>query len=137
MTDEPDPKLPPALQRDLRRMFGPQVRIPAAVDAQLAAAARRRRLRPVWLRPVLVAAAIVLLALPLVFTWLRQSATTTAIAREDFDRNGRVDVLDAYRLALALQRGQSVPATFDLDGDGRVDAHDADRIAARAVRIGG
>jgi hypothetical protein len=135
--DDLDPRPPHALQRDLRRLFGTQVRIPDAVDARLFAMARRRRLRPVWLRPVLIAAAALLVALPLWFAWPRQTAAPAQVAREDFDGDGRVDVLDAYRLALALQRGQSVPSTFDLDGDGRVGAGDVDRIAARAVRIHG
>jgi hypothetical protein len=56
---------------------------------------------------------------------------------EDFDRSGRVDVLDAYRLALALDRGERVPTTFDLDGNGAVDRGDVDRIAIRAVSIRG
>jgi hypothetical protein len=135
--DDPGLRPPRALQRDLRSLFGPQVRIPDAVDARLAALARRRRLRPVWLRPELVAAAALLVALPLGWLWLREAPVSTSVAREDFDGNGRVDVLDAYRLSLALQRGQAVPSSLDLDGDGRVAAGDVDRIAARAVRIRG
>jgi hypothetical protein len=74
------------------------------LDAALSAAARRRRLRPVWHRPLLVAAAAaVLLALPVAWTLSR-----AALAREDFDGDGRVLVLDAYRLSLALQRGERV-----------------------------
>jgi hypothetical protein len=137
-SDDPEPRLPDALQRDLRRAFGAEVRIPESVHAALTAAARRRRLRPRWQRPVLLAAAALLLMVPLVARLLPRSKPVPApLAREDFDGDGRVDVLDAYRLALALQRGQRVPPAFDLDGDGRVDARDIDRIAGRAVRIRG
>ena len=133
-----DPKLPDALQRDLRAAFGAQVRVPAAVAAALAAAARRRRLVPVWRRPVLLAAAALLLALPLVaLLWRGTARSEPPLAREDFDRNGRVDVLDAFRLSLALRRGDSVPPELDLDGDGKVDARDVDRIAAVAVKVHG
>jgi hypothetical protein len=135
--DDPDPQLPAALQRDLRRVLGAEVRIPESVHAALAAAARRRRLRPRWRRPVLLAAALLLLVPMAALLLPRGKPAAVQLAREDFDGNGRVDVLDAYRLALALQRGESVPPAFDLDGDGRVDARDVDRIAARAVRIRG
>lgn len=135
--DDPDLGLPAALQRDLRGLLGAQVRIPPSVDSALAAAARRRQPRPVWQRPVLWAAAALLLAAPLLVLLPPRRPVPVQVAREDFDGDGRVLVLDAYRLALALQRGDTVPAAFDLDGDGRVDARDVDHIAARAVRIGG
>jgi hypothetical protein len=68
-----------------------------------------------------------------------QQRTTSSVplVREDFDGNGRVDVLDAYRLALALERHDRIAPQFDLDGNGLVDRRDADRIAARAVSIKG
>jgi predicted nucleic acid-binding protein len=130
--------LPEALQRDLRTAFGTQVRIPAALDEALYAAARRRQLRPVWRRALpIAAAAALLLALPLLLRGPGTLHEPAPVAREDFDGNGRVDVRDAFRLQLALQRGDAVPATFDLDGDGRVDRADVDRIAAAAVRVHG
>jgi hypothetical protein len=129
-----DPRLPEPLQRDLRRLFGPAPRIPAEVDRALAAAVRRRpRLVPV--RPLLLSAAAA--ALVAVSLLLVQSRAATPLAREDFDRNGRVDVLDAFRLARALERGETVPPAFDLDGDGKIDRRDVDLVAARAVRIHG
>src|SRR5262245_56063560 len=131
--DPLDDELPPALQRDLRRLFGPAPRIPPSIGDALQRAARRelrprpiRRLRP-WLVAAGAAAALLLVR--------RQRLPPTA--GEDFDGNGRIDVLDAYRLALALQRGDAVPARCDLDGDGRVDRRDVDAIAARAVRVHG
>jgi len=137
MTEHPErePDLPPRLQRDLRRVFGSSVQIPATIDAALARAAReqlRPRRGPAFLRPVFVTvAAAAALLLATLFVLPRRAV------REDFDRNGCVDVLDAYRLALALQRGDAVPASMDLDGDGRVDRRDVEAIAARAVRVHG
>ena len=130
--DPLDDELPQALQRDLRRLFGPAPEFPASLaDALLRTARRELRRQPVRLRPWLLAAGA---AAALLLVTLQLLPRT---AREDFDGNGRIDVLDAYRLALALQRGEAVPARCDLDGDGRVDRRDVDAIAARAVRVHG
>src|SRR5262245_56051390 len=135
-SDDLDAELPRQLQRDLRALLGPRVAMPDAIGTALRAAARRRRFAP--LRPLLAAvAAALLLALPLLFVLQQRAGSGGPLAREDFDRSGRVDVLDAYRLALALAKDQSVDPAFDLDGDGRVDRRDVDLIAARAVAIRG
>jgi hypothetical protein len=133
-----DPRLPEPLQRDMRRLLGPAPRIPAEIDRALAAAAARRPrwspwMRPVVQRPWLAATAAAALVLATLFV----TRTRGPLAREDFDRNGRVDVLDAFRLARALERGEPVPPAFDLDGDGVIDRRDVDLVAARAVRIHG
>ena len=134
--DDPDLEVPPRLQGDLRALFGQRLRVPDSIGAHLRDAASERR-RPRLLRPLLVsAAAAMLLALTLNF-FLQRSSSSLPVAREDFDGNGRIDVLDAQRLALAIDRGDRVAATFDLDGSGGIDRRDADLIAARAVRIGG
>lgn len=141
--DDREPRLPDRLQRDLQRLLGAELPIPERIDAALAAAARqqpaRRRQRP-WLlagTTTLVAAAGLLLML----CWDRQPHATAPanppLAREDFDGDGKVLVLDAYRLALALRRGERIPVRFDCDGDGRVDARDVEQMAAAAVRLRG
>ena len=128
-----DLEVPDRLQGDLRAVFGGRVPIPDSIGATLRRAASRRR-RPNVVRLVTLAAAAMLLAAFL----LQQNITSSMpLAREDFDGNGRVDVLDAYRLALALERHERIAPQFDLDDDGRVDRRDADRIAARAVSIKG
>jgi hypothetical protein len=130
--DDPELRLPQALERDLRASFAARVPVPESIGATLRTAARRRpRLVPV--RPLLLSAAAA--ALVAVSVLLVQGRAP--LAREDFDRNGRVDVLDAFRLARALERGEVVPPQFDLDGDGRIDRRDVDLVAARAVRIHG
>lgn len=141
--DDREPRLPDRLQRDLQRLLGAELPIPERIDAALAAAARRRPARR-WPRPFLlagaatVAAAAGLLLLP---CWDRQPAATApanpGLAREDFDGDGELLVLDAYRLALALRRGEPIPVRFDCDGDGRVDTRDVELMAAAAVRLRG
>jgi hypothetical protein len=130
-----DLEVPDRLQGDLRAVFGRRVSIPDSIGATLRHAAARRR-RPILLRPVTLAAAAALLVAALLQLQQR-TMSPVPLAREDFDGNGRVDVLDAYRLALAVERHERIAPQFDLDGDGIVDRRDADRIAARAVSIKG
>lgn len=141
--DDREPRLPDRLQRDLQRLLGADVVVPERIDAALAAAARRqpvrRRQRP-WLlagSATLAAAAGLLLLL----CWDRQpnasEPASPPLSREDFDGDGRLLVLDPYRLALALRRGEQVSVQFDCDGDGRVDARDVEHMAAAAVRLRG
>ena len=132
--DDLDP-VPKHLQGDLRALFGRRLQVPDSIGAQLRHAASMRR-RPLW-RPMLVSAAAAALIAITGILLLQRSSSSLPVAREDFDGNGRIDVLDAHRLALAIGRHERVAATFDLDGSGVVDRRDADLIAARAVRIGG
>lgn len=55
--------------------------------------------------------------------------------REDFDRNGRVDILDAFGLARRLEGAAAPGPEWDLNGDGVVDRRDVDVMAMAAVRI--
>jgi len=47
----------------------------------------------------------------------------------------KVDIVDAYSVALRLRNGQSVESSWDLNGDGKVDGRDVDEIARRSVAI--
>ncbi len=55
--------------------------------------------------------------------------------RADVDSNGRVDILDAFRLARHIESRGRIEATWDLNGDGRVDRADVDAVAFAAVRL--
>ena len=55
--------------------------------------------------------------------------------REDFDRNGRVDILDAFGLARGLEGTAAPGPEWDLDGNGIVDRRDVDLMAMAAVRL--
>ena len=52
----------------------------------------------------------------------------------DVDRSGRVDIVDAYALAVRIRSGQ-LDAAYDLNGDGKVDDQDVDEIARRSVAL--
>lgn len=62
--------------------------------------------------------------------------TPTQFAREDLNRDGKVDILDSFALARELKNGGSLPAYLDVNGDGVVDERDVNSIASRAVALG-
>ncbi len=120
--------------RELRDLF-PTPAIPADREQHILEAARTHlttRTRPPayrWSR--LGAAAALLVMACSVFWW----TTPPTVARDgDIDRNGRVDIADAYRLALSLKHGTR-PRVGDLTDDGRVDEADVQAIINTAVRL--
>lgn len=117
----------------------------AEVQSRFATAARQRRPR------VLAAWSSAAAALLLGWAGWRWMASPPSSARSpadthpgatlevgDLDRNGRTDILDAFALARALDRGGAAAYdhdTADLNGDRRVDRADVDAIARRAVAL--
>lgn len=63
-----------------------------------------------------------------------RTATSPSLAT-DLDRNGEVNILDAFALARSLESGGRTLAAWDVTGDGVVDERDVRAIAERAVRI--
>jgi len=53
---------------------------------------------------------------------------------DDLNRDGRVDIVDAYLIARSLERGRSERA-WDENRDGKVDRGDVDRIAFASVSL--
>ena len=98
------------------------------------AAAEDGRTPVPWFR-LLAAAAVVVLGLGVGLLINRQINPPAVIAREDVDRNGQVDILDAFALARKLQQGGAAGVALDLNGDGVVDQRDIDWVAARAVKL--
>ena len=135
----------PEFARALIDLYAPSARVPASIDAEILSKARWRLARPItrvlpWALPLSAAAAIALAV------WWPQAAQqeprkparhapALAMSREDFDRSGRVDILDAYSLACKVDRGEPVASTWDLNRDGAVDRKDVDTIAMAAVRV--
>jgi hypothetical protein len=121
-------------------VFGTRLDVPETTVRHLLARAPRsgglRRLRV--LRVAVGLAAAVLLS---VFLWSLgadlDAPAASPVAREDFDGNGRVDILDAYRLTLWLEDGAVADARWDLNTDGRVDGIDVAMVTRRAVSIDG
>lgn len=59
----------------------------------------------------------------------------SAMRVEDINRDGRVDILDAFNLAQYVKQGVAVDPAMDLNRDGLVDQQDADVIALHAVLL--
>jgi hypothetical protein len=137
-----EPQLPARLSEDLKALYAPPQVIPPRVDdailaharEHLASLARSRRIVhfPRWL----AAAAVVALAAVLSSLWF-SNRRLPEVTREDINRDGRVDVLDAFALARRLQQGAATDRLFDINGDGVVDQKDIDAITTRAVKLDG
>jgi len=145
--DALEKKVSGALGKDLKALFSPEGGVPGEVDRavldaarrRLVRPARRRRLRLVWGGAAAAVAAAVLLAVVLNVTWDHRGQSPSgpaALLPADVDRNGRVDILDAYKLARRAGAGE-FEAAWDLNADGRVDRADVDLVALAAVRLDG
>ena len=123
--------------RSKERVFVP----PAVDDAVLRQANRHlEKLAPTqftWKSFVPWAAMAACLALA---AWFEQRSANRpdhgTFAREDINRDGRVDILDAFALARKIESGERLDQRWDINGDGRIDRADANAIAARAVSLG-
>lgn len=127
-----DPHIPSPLGDDLRKVYRSSVPVPKAVDAALLAAAagraekarRGRRQVPLGWRVtkwVGVAAAVVLaLVIPAQFS----QGPQPVVLAGDFNRDGAIDIMDAFALARAQR-----------DGDSTISRAEVDAAAARAVRL--
>lgn len=127
-------KLAAALKDGARR----KIFVPSAVDDAVLKAARAQ-LRPAksrvihWPRWVMwpaLAGACGIIALVV------RMLSPTQFAREDLNRDGKVDILDSFALARELKNGGSLPAFLDVNGDGVVDGRDVNAIASHAVALG-
>jgi hypothetical protein len=97
----------------------------------------REQHRVVW-RPWASAAALsaIVLSVLLVWTHFRPGEENAMlVAVEDVNKDGHVDILDAFVLARQVESGQIANHALDLNGDGVVDRSDADLIAVRAVSL--
>src|SRR5579862_578557 len=136
--DESGPKPGSRLGRALGGLRKTSVFISSAVDAAVLERARphlaqmraerSRRQRTQWLA---LAACVVIAALVAQAVLHRGG---TQFAREDLNRDGKVDILDAFQLAREIKSGKA-PATGDFNGDGKVDAADVEFLAKRAVSL--
>lgn len=94
------------------RLTPARIEVPAEVSRRILAPKRS------W-RPIAAAAAALLVAVGIWFAV----------------RPRKLDIVDAYSVALRLRNGQSVETSWDLNGDGKVDARDVDEIARRSVAL--
>ena len=67
---------------------------------------------------------------------LPSTGTATAkISRKDINKDGQVDILDAFTLASRLETGAAPEDQWDMNGDGQVNQADVDEISAVAVKL--
>ena len=58
----------------------------------------------------------------------------TMISRKDINKDGQVDILDAFTLARRIQTG-AIEENWDINGDGQVNQADVEEISAFAVKL--
>lgn len=153
--------LPPALIDALRELDGPAVLPDAQRDADVLSGARqhlsgatqvdrkRRNLRLFFAGGTggTIAAAVAIVFVLFVgnpaqeqqadenfVSTMPNSPQPTAARPGDLDDDGSIDILDAYALAKAQQRGETDPQ-LDLNNDGSINQRDIDWIANRAVAL--
>jgi len=143
-----DFKVPPKLSADLKAVFKPQPGVPPKVDravmdraykhfAAMQSGQSRRRIHWAW--RIAAAAAVVIFAFSLDLTKqagpTKQRASMSKTQDVDIDRNGRVDILDAFKLAKHIETAGTVEKEWDINGDGVIDRSDVDIVAHTAVRL--
>lgn len=149
--NDPDLTVAPRFSEDLGQLFAPDRPIPASVDRAVAEAARRHLPQPrprIWkLRWTVPAAAAAVILVGVSHWWLparsttqtalesRPQAVAVSLPKADIDRNGTVDILDAFTLARHIESKQPVEPAWDFNGDGLIDRRDVDTVAQVAVRL--
>ena len=164
--DDREPHISGRLGKDLRDLFQPPGSVPARVDKAILDQVHRRIAKPrrlvirlQWAAGLAAAAAVVVLGVVLfkvvtpdsdpgpqsrlprfarndMIRNPQSSRPALAEGRADVDGNGRVDILDAFRLARDIEARGPADLRWDLNGDGRVDKDDVDLVALAAVRLG-
>jgi hypothetical protein len=133
------------LRADLNTLFEPRKSVPPEIDRAVLDRARQHFVRPQRRRPVLrwvasaaAVAAVIILTCSLNLTReprLRSDNSARVEARADIDRNGRVDILDAFALARHIESTSRPELKLDVNGDGLVNRDDVDLVAFAAVRL--
>ena len=158
-----DLRISPKLSEDLNTLFKPQFSVPPELDRAIMDQANRRLVQRHWRHRVFhhisiwriaAAAAVIIFAFSLNLTEKPGPTTSQTNLVEaqavDIDRNGRVDILDAFKLARHIESadrtktnlspvsstGQALREQgWDINGDGLVDRNDVDQVALAAVRL--
>jgi len=153
--DGEEPKAPAKLVAALKEPPARRAFVPPSVDAAILRAAHQHLARTVsslspsdgeragvrgvftwflrpWLRWPSVATACLAIA---GLAYFASRPSQQQFAREDLNRDGRVDILDAFQLARETQSGTKPGPESDLNRDGLVDRRDAELIATHAVKL--
>lgn len=152
-----DLKVGSKLSADLKALFTPELSVPPEVDRAITDQVHRRlirRHRPLrlfrWAASVAAAAAVIIFVFMLESTIKEPSPTFDRSMQErdrilsragrvviqaDIDHNGRVDILDAFKLARHIKSADRPDIKLDINGDGLVNRSDVDSVAFAAVRL--
>ena len=65
----------------------------------------------------------------------RLARSELVVARADIDQSGRIDILDAFKLARHIESADRPETKWDINGDGSVNRDDVDYVAFAAVRL--
>ena len=133
---------------DLNILFKPQFSIPPEVDRAVLDRAHQhftpkhwghRILQHISVWRIAAAAAVIILAFSLNLTQESGPSTSQSLLGEvravDIDENGRVDILDAFKLARYVESAERTEKKWDINGDGLVNSNDVDLVASAAVRL--
>lgn len=122
-----------ARQHFVRREFAPA----ASHSPGKPAAPSRIRWAGLW--RIAAAAAVIIFAFSLDLTRRGGPRTDSFYVGKaqavDIDRNGRVDILDAFKLARQIESAGRTETKFDMNGDGLVNRDDVDLVAFAAVSL--
>jgi hypothetical protein len=147
--EDMDLRIPSKLSADLKALFEPQIGVPPEVDRAVIDQAHKhlvplqsdkeRHLRIHWGWRIAATAAVIILAFSLDLTkqpdQTIDSLTLSKAQVEDIDQNGRVDILDAFKLAKHIESSDRTETKWDFNGDGLIDQSDVDVVALAAVRL--
>jgi hypothetical protein len=138
---------PPQLRESLSEIYGSGPAVSRAVDERILGAAREqmaRRVRMRWMMryaigSVAAAAAVVLIVIRTTHHAqpAAKSGAAMVAAAEDVNRDGKIDILDAYLMARSLAAKEAIAREWDFNHDGIVDGRDVDVIALAAVKLRG
>jgi hypothetical protein len=131
---ENNPEIPAGLKSELKGLFRPGFSVPAEVDRAVLDRAFQRILsrQRRWHRNIRLAGSVAAAAAIIIFACIFLNHNTVAA---DIDRNGRVDILDAYKLARHIESADSKNKSWDINGDGLINQADVDVVAMVAVHI--
>jgi len=158
-----DLRMSPKFLEDLNTLFKPQFSVPPEVDRAIIDKAHQHLIPKHWRHRIFhhisiwriaAAAAVIIFAFSLNLTQEHGPSTSRTVLVKaqavDIDRNGRVDILDAFKLARHIESadrtktnlspvsstGQALRKQgWDINGDGHVDRNDVDLVALSAVRL--
>ena len=144
--DNADLKVSDKLKADLGNLFRPQHSIPPEVDRAILDKTSRKLIRPrrrhsIIRRIGIVAATAAVIILAFSLDLSRKSSPGTSVTyfaqakSTDIDHSGRVDILDAFKLARQIESTADIDASFDMNGDGLVNRDDVDIVAMAAVSL--